>query len=186
MNAGDRFYKSDTISKVFSREFKNADLIYGDTIADYITFRLIRKSQDSKEIWKGMIFFHQSMFVKTYLVKDSGYNLKYRLGADYDMIYQLYHGGCRIYSVPFPIAVCDAFGISNRYMVKSALDHFRVIKSHKKLTSRETLHHFSVITYLSLIELIYRFMPGIWIRRIIKALNRKSYRMMLELDTINQ
>jgi glycosyltransferase involved in cell wall biosynthesis len=186
MNAGDCFYNSNTVSRVFSSEFRNASLIYGDTIADYGTFKIFRQRHNLSDIWKGMVFFHQSMFVKTHLIKDSVYNLKYRLGADYDLIYKLYQEGCQFYSVPFPIALCDAHGISNRYMVKSALDHFWVIKSYKKLTLRETLYHFGVIAYLSLIELIYRFLPGIWIRRIIKAINRKGYRMMLELETINQ
>jgi len=112
-----------------------------------------------------MIFFHQSMFVRTSLVKPAGYDLHYSIGSDYDLIYRLYQDGRSFLYLPFVVAVCDAYGLSNRHMVASAAEHERIVSKYRKLALSERLYYIYLKTFLALVEIGYKIIPRGWVRR---------------------
>ncbi len=94
MNSGDCFVNLNVLYKIFIdiyNEVFNYDIIYGNTVINYGKFERIFKAKNVKEIKKGMVFCHQSSFIKTSLHKKKLYNsLKYKLAADFDFFFTSY------------------------------------------------------------------------------------------------
>ncbi len=121
MNAGDRFVSSHIVSDIFGKQEYHEDLIYGDVYIQnelgYLFCKadaIYSKKPTKKElVFKSQGFCHQSLFTKTSMLKNVGFNLKYPLGADYDTTAQIYYkGNQEIFYVGQPILKerADFFG----------------------------------------------------------------------------
>lgn len=101
MNAGDTFASDDVLQNLFSCKdsytLDQSDVIYGDCICcisigeKYNSVKMPFWENTSLVPGKG--FSHQSVFVKTSLAKQFPFNLKYKICADFDMMYNLYTHG---------------------------------------------------------------------------------------------
>ena len=68
MNSGDYFYNKYTIRDVFKKR-TYSDVIYGNCQAYYKDFKINILSKKIKNLKDGMIFSHQSCFVRTKIQK---------------------------------------------------------------------------------------------------------------------
>jgi len=100
MNAGDEFVNNEVIQSFSSCIIDNCSVYYGDAIHRYKFGERIVKSRPLKDIYKSMVFSHQSCFVKSNIF----FNTKYRYAADYDMLLNLYLNHSKFCNVGFPIA----------------------------------------------------------------------------------
>lgn len=112
MNAGDRFYSPDSISRLFSAPeiAEGLDVIYGDTLCQVKDkFYKRRPAHHSPDIPTC----HQSIFVATPLLKANPFNLEYKILGDRDSFATLRRLGCTFTYIPEYVAVYDTTGISN-------------------------------------------------------------------------
>lgn len=119
MNAGDVFHSNDTLEEVFKREF-TADVMYGDWIRVSVHHKQYCKSPP---ILYPFYFFadnicQQAMFVKTQLLKESGFDESYRIYGDLAKWRKMMLEG-RTFGY-LPVVVCDfeaEIGLSEVYSV---------------------------------------------------------------------
>lgn len=116
LNAGDKLVSSHIVSDIFGKQEYHEDLIYGDVYIQnelgYLFCKadaIYSKKPTKKElVFKSQGFCHQSLFTKTSMLKNVGFNLKYPLGADYDTTAQIYYkGNQEIFYVGQPISIFD-------------------------------------------------------------------------------
>lgn len=174
MNAGDAFYANKTLTGIFNSPINDADLVFGDTIADYRTFKVYQKAGLPRDLWKGMIYRHQSMAIRTNLIKKMKFDLAFKLGADYAMVFQLFYQGIRFKYFPIPISIYDTRGISNRNMFRSVRDHYNFLKQFHGLTIKERIYYYNRMAFMLLIRLAYKIIPMKQMDFIIKWINRKQ------------
>ncbi|MFK5984190.1 MAG: glycosyltransferase [Pseudomonadota bacterium] len=121
MNAGDIFADVNVISKIIADVEKETDLICGDTIfieSDSGEERYIR-APGIESIWKHTIGVHQSMFIRTSLMKKYKYNLRYKFSSDYDLFIKLHINRHNFQFVTYAVS-CYLYGgssvtINNRF-----------------------------------------------------------------------
>lgn len=109
INAGDCFYSENCIDLFFQKEIaSDIDYCYGDTIEVY-HFGEILLSQN-KQLKKNIImpFCHQSVFVRTNLLKQYKFNSKYKILGDHDLFYRLKKDGRKSEFRPVVISKYDA------------------------------------------------------------------------------
>ena len=176
MNAGDTFAGTDTISRVFEHDLTGYGVVYGDTLAGYSRAQVLKKAGKPEDLVKGMIFCHQAAFVRTNLIKEQGFDLQYAIGADFDMMFGLLSAGCRFKHLPFPIAVVDVSGLSNRKMVQSAREHFAIAGKYRKLTLQERLYHYGFIAWVALVSAGYKILPEKVMHRISNLISNSSHK----------
>jgi glycosyltransferase involved in cell wall biosynthesis len=120
LNAGDYFYSKNSINKVFENvDSIEADVLYGD-VAYKFSYGMYHKHILPIETFdKGMPIAHPATFVKAELIKFEKFNVKYKIAADYDMLYRLYKEGRNFKYVNAIITVFEAeTGVSStRYML---------------------------------------------------------------------
>lgn len=99
MNAGDSFASQDAISYLISNLEENIDLITGDRYSVYenSSKKVLNKAlgmQGIKEF--GMPSGHQSMLIKSSLMKEYKYSLLYKYASDHDLMLRFYRDNKKI------------------------------------------------------------------------------------------
>ncbi|RHB34718.1 glycosyltransferase family 2 protein [Bacteroides nordii] len=134
MNSGDCFFEKDVLAKIFVNSSKlllNVDAIFSDMVCSENS-RVI-KARGLLKIWIGNPCSHQSFFVKTHLMKERPFDLKYVVSADYDFIYNLYYNKCSfLYLKDIVIAKCiSSVGLSKTHSPYIILrDSFLITKKY--------------------------------------------------------
>lgn len=113
LNAGDTLYDENVMQLLSIIEFKNAaDAIIGVTNSilsnggEFIEKPLINKEK--------VRFCHQSVLVRTKLMKELRFNTKYRVAADRDLLLKLLYDGYHLELVNIIISTFDRKGVSSR------------------------------------------------------------------------
>lgn len=133
MNAGDRFYENNTIERIFLRKNYDVDFIYGDCEIVYNPkFSRIQKAGEIKDLWKGMIFSHQSLFVRNYIVKKYKFNGNNRIGADFEFLFTCYINNYKFCNGHIPIATVLAGGLSDTDRLGSILSWWSTVNKFPK------------------------------------------------------
>ena len=109
MNSGDCFYDEHTLEKVFSQELM-ADLIYGDWIQVYNKEnRLIHAPSKG---FNATVYIenvcHQSMFIRSEILKKRGYDDNMHILADWKRAMEMSLSGNTFQYVPYVISRIDA------------------------------------------------------------------------------
>lgn len=113
MNAGDCFVNENVIANVVPALQDGHDVVFGNTI-------MVNGRQ--MKLNKGQLFSdrfpkigHQSSFVKTSLMKNSHYNTKYIISADFDFLYKLYKEGKYFFYIDTEVAIYNMDGTSSNH-----------------------------------------------------------------------
>ncbi|KAB7892672.1 glycosyltransferase family 2 protein [Poseidonibacter ostreae] len=155
MNAGDGFYQSDTIQKLFLKNiYDQYVVIYGDTLFKYEKFSKKKKKLPISSFWKEMIFSHQSTFISVKEHKKRHYDINLVIGADYKLFYSLYINNFGFYYTDSVISVMAPDGISDKFRVKSILERYKVLKS-----INNKFYYKFFYTYLIIKEILKKVIP---------------------------
>ncbi len=161
MNAGDLFYSSKAISEAFQKEYdKEVKGIFGDTERFCGEYKKLVAARPLEDI-KGSIplpFCHQSVFVRTDIMKKLGFDTQYKQAADYHFFLQCFLNGYKFQHVNV---------IISRYSMGGISESNTVFHLSEKLSIREGLgvEHYSfikknyMIQKLRLKQMIKRWMP---------------------------
>jgi glycosyltransferase involved in cell wall biosynthesis len=174
LNAGDVLADPSVLSRIFSQDVSKFDVIYGDWIADYLSFKAARHAGAPEDLWQGMVFSHQSLFIRALLVKPLGFRVQYRIGADYEMVTRLFFSGRQFHYFPEPISVTEAYGISHRQMYSAASEHRLIFNSFRTLTSGEKQFHFKKAVFLWAATFSCRVLPKKLYLLIVKKISDRN------------
>lgn len=180
MNSDDEFNGNilETINDIYINN-KNIDIYYGNVLYSEIDNdgneikTILNAEKNIKKIKKGMIFCHQSSFVKKELFnKIGGFNTKYKIAADWEFFVRAYINNATFIYINKIIAVFNAGGLSsNNYSYENHL-------------IRKKYKFFKVVDYYYLCEVLKSniknlFKYRLWrLYRLLKKLRyRKNYRI---------
>ena len=128
MNSGDGFYNSNVLKNILPNIENSVDVVYGDWEVRYASKNKIKKANNSiDKIWQGMIFSHQSCFVKKDILKQYKFNESNRITADYELIYTLYKANKRFKYFSMIVASVSAGGLSDIKRVDSILSRWNIV-----------------------------------------------------------
>lgn len=131
MNAGDTFYRPDTVASIFKDDQNSVDLICGHNEIIYNDdFSVVRKALDVNHLWKGMIFCHQSLFTRTSLMKQHPFDPTYQLSADYEFVYYALTKKYRLSKYEIPISTTVHGGVSDKNVISHMLEHWAIARKY--------------------------------------------------------
>lgn len=116
MNCGDVFSDDSVLQRIFeSGVVDQSDVVYGDSFVRYpdgVT-RLVRTRRPLSTMWKGMVFNHQSVFVKKSILEKYPFDTRFRLAADFNLLFKIYNLSYPFVYFPYPISVVTSGGVSD-------------------------------------------------------------------------
>ena len=127
MNADNWFCSKNTIQNIFSQQHGGADFIYGDTICRYD--RDVVKYCNAltvDDLWKYMIFFHQSSFIKKTIFERQKFDLKYKICSDYELIYDAFNNGARFFKTALPVSVYYKNVVSKQKIIRQYVENWLI------------------------------------------------------------
>ena len=178
MNAGDTFLTPTTISEIFSEGNPETDVVYGDCVIRYPHLMALKRAGEPSSLLSGMGFCHQSAFVRTSLLRQYSFDLRYRIGSDYDQFARMFRDKISFGHVRIPVALYDIGGDSNQKMVQSAREHYRIAMDLFRLTRKEHLHHRFFILKVSILSFVYQNFPEkfvLWLKNRLISLTSEPY-----------
>ncbi len=113
MNAGDTFVSERTLEKVFDRDYREYDFIYGDRVYKDWTGLFVGKA---RPFWSRKSFCpakgvcHQSTFVKASVARSYPFSLQYKYSGDYEMMLNVYRARGKFLYRPVAVAIYDVTG----------------------------------------------------------------------------
>lgn len=128
MNSGDLFVNKYVIQSVFSKPIgKHIGVIFGSTIANGKIMDMTPFIYSSRKL-KSMGICHQSIFVRTAIARRIGFDLTFKVAADYDMIMRIYKLGYKFLDVKKPISIFDKNGFSSYSKVLQLKEEARICR----------------------------------------------------------
>jgi len=130
MNAGDGFFNDRVIEEVFRENREDASVIYGPVHCFDQYKKVVIQPDRLENLSNHMIFCHQSSFVRRKLLLENKFDLKYKIAADYNLFFNLYHQGYQFYETPVCIANYEVeSGISSKNGYLGAKDNLQINKN---------------------------------------------------------
>jgi glycosyltransferase involved in cell wall biosynthesis len=165
MNAGDVFYRPDSVQTVMNCKDDHDDLVYGHCQMIYDQkFSVIWKTKKVTDLWKGMICRHQSLFTRASVFKKIPFDLQFKIGADFAFIFSCYQYGCRFHNLDLVVASVTLGGLSDVNIVLAMQENLRAVMQFTN-TMKIKLYYgwVIVLTYVKL--RIKKIMPGRMLRK---------------------
>ncbi|BEH72973.1 glycosyl transferase [Edwardsiella tarda] len=127
MNAGDKFYNNNVLEMVFGNDIYSpkAALIIGNTVVG--EYKRIKKRSKMSTNAMYMPVCHQSIFYKTNVISTIGYDLKYKLAADFKLTLFLLGKENNIIELEQVVSHISSGGVSDR-MRSLVYDEYRSIR----------------------------------------------------------
>ncbi len=147
LNAGDTFYKPDTLKQMAKRAIQedSPDIIYGETaIVDstskFLHLRRLRTPETLtwKSFKKGMLVCHQAFFAKRTLAEY--YNTRYRYSADFDWCIRVMKKAKNIYNTHLTLINYLDEGLTTNNRFDSLWERFHIMRHHYGVLSTVGYH----------------------------------------------
>ena len=127
MNAGDTFRDQSSIYTYVDVIKPESEIIYGDVIIKYHSRFQYRKPIWLDHLSECLPFCHQSVIVKTGLLRDRQFDTSYRILGDYDFFYSCYKRGLCFQYIPEALSVYDSTeGVSKDCLSEIMAEKFRI------------------------------------------------------------
>ena len=160
LNAGDEFCDSEVLKSVVQDIPPDAEVVYGGHQEDYEGgYRSIRTAGPISDLWKGMIFSHQAMLVKTSLIKRYKFNIASHIAADYEFIYSLYQQRRRFHRSQIVISRVLADGFSASRNLRLTLDQWRIARNYTDQPVMIDLYHLMKLAGVCIKNMLKKVMP---------------------------
>ena len=116
MNAGDTFVNEYVLLNVAPfLKMRQYDVIYGDTFIKDKNRTLLKKALPLNTITLSLPFCHQSVFVRSNIMKNYLFDMKFKIAADYNFFFKIYKLKYKFQHINNIISVYDSSdGISSK------------------------------------------------------------------------
>ena len=160
MNAGDRFADGEVLWKVFSEDRSAQDVIYGDVVLCEGECYKVSRAQPLENMLQGMPFCHQCVFAKREILAQYGFDLQFRLAADYHQMLRCYLDGKVFQYIPQLISVYDVAGVSERNFKTTLIEQELVGEALGVKTQQQ---RWKTLLMRRVVKLLRVLLPG-WMR----------------------
>lgn len=130
MNADDRFFDGKVLERIFGgSDHRDAALLYGDALeCEFGEYYYYRKCPELIE--QRMPFNHQTVFARRDVMLAHPFDLKYRIGADYNFLLTVYREGLPMKDSGTLVSVIAKDGVSTVRLKDTFLESIEIRKSH--------------------------------------------------------
>jgi hypothetical protein len=170
MNAGDLFFNNNVVNSIVKELDEGVTIIFGDILIRYDGFTRYQTAGNPEELWKGMPFSHQSVFVRKDYLKHNIFDINYKIVADMDFFLKAYLGNVQFKKCNFAIANVLSGGLSDSNRIETVYGSFKV--ANKLLGTPQVKIYFTISILNTLFRVfIKKILSPVLIKKIILSKN---------------
>ena len=166
INAGDYFFSTDTVSQAVKKMDRSSDIFFGGVEIDYVKFSRLEFPGSPRNLWRGMQFSHQSVFVKLSYHHKNLYNVNNKITADLEFLYTAYINKIKFKKINLIISRVTIGGISESSRYKTIMSSCGAICG-KKIKPLIRFFYLLLLLNLFFRNFIKFILPEILIQKII-------------------
>jgi glycosyltransferase involved in cell wall biosynthesis len=173
LNAGDEFFHRETVFQLVPELRDDRDVLFGrheEIFGD--CYARTPALGDLRDLWKGMAFSHQSMLVRTPIMKSMKFNISNRIVADYEFIFTLYAQKHRFHAVNRVISRVIADGFSATNNIELIRQQWRIAKRFTTSPLTVDVYYLGSLASVAFKNMVKRLFP----RRMVNRLRSRSWR----------
>ena len=174
MNSGDIFFNKNVLKDFDSEKFTKFDIIYGDTVVKTNEFMYLVTSNRFNNNTLFMPFCHQSVFVKSKILKKRKFSLNYKFSSDFDFFLFCYLNKKRFKRINKIISKVKSGGLADRNRQKVINENIDIISKNGNKRLFYSFYFIKIIQYFK--DLIKMIFPKI-IQRFILKIKYQKYLM---------
>ena len=173
LNSGDFFGNKNTLYTVSKFTDSGYKVIYGNSAVKYSDYTKKIPTLSIDKIFYGMIFSHQSCFIKSNLQKKYKFNLKYLYSSDYDLILRLYNKKYNFFKIDKSLSISKSEGIADRNKIKTIEKNLKIVKIRNNERYIQSLLYFiKKYSYFKIIFLFKMLLPEVLFYKFKKYKNK--------------
>ena len=167
MNSGDVFVSNTVLQDVFeNNNYHDFGVIYGGVRVLTMGSIFDMKPYPLASISYQIPFCHQSVFTRSDIIKNTSFDISYKVVADYNMFRQLYFGGIKFLEVPYIISCYSPDGgFSRNRMILKEKEMNRILGKGILLSSLNVLYNTCRVSLINILP-----------DKVVKAIRFKKYR----------
>lgn len=148
LNAGDVYFSDDCLSEIFcDADVMAYDVVYGSNYYYKNNNMILQRPRPLTQFYKGMPFNHQSVFVKSSLVKQYPFKHQvYRIQCEYQFLLNLYLNEYSFHQVGSVVAVYEAGGFSDLNFLERTLERWLIVKRAGICDEVVDKHYFGLVS----------------------------------------
>jgi glycosyltransferase involved in cell wall biosynthesis len=151
MNSGDLFYNDLIVKEIFDSN-PESSIIYGDNVLKYQWGNIVLAPADLNKTSKYMVFGHQTVFVRSEIMKAFKFDTNFKVAADFNLFYKLFIQGYQFEYIPKCISICDCTeGVSKTNPVL-------IFKEDAIITGRYNLPFWKYLFFIYRFRIVVRFL----------------------------
>jgi len=145
MNAGDTFINARSVEDLFADVPAHAELVYADTQVIYDTFIKYRPAGRLSDLDKYFVFYHQTLFVRTEILRKYPFDTSFEIAGDYHFVYNCYQRGAKFHHVGIYLINYASGGKSEIEGIKSYKEAWSVVKAHNPSFGLRCYHGYKIL-----------------------------------------
>ena len=131
LNADDSFYSNRILQEVFEdSDYEGYDDVFGAYCRHDEKNNYVFQSEAIDILPRKMPFVHQTIFVRTNVFRNYGYDEQYRLCADYDAFFKMYADGRRFKQIANVVSNYSISGVSGESNITALEETIQIQKKH--------------------------------------------------------
>ena len=139
LNAGDVFVDASVLMDVFDGIGYDADVVYGNTVFQEtckgITYYKRVPARSLNRFDEGMTFCHQSVFVRSEVLKKYPFDMSFKIVADFDQFTRMLRDGVPFAHIDTYVSVFDGSGVSMQ-KPEATLQEYDRVRKHEGVTPK--------------------------------------------------
>tara|TARA_B100000427_G_C15513916_1_gene597393 strand:+ start:285 stop:1076 length:792 start_codon:yes stop_codon:yes gene_type:complete len=142
MNSGDTFFDENVLEQFKLNNYSEFEIVYGDTVINTNEFNYFQKSKNFTNKTLIMPFCHQSVFVKSELLKEKKFSTNYKLSSDFDFFVSCFLEHKKFKKIYMNISKVKSGGFADINRQKVYNENIKIIKKNYNNTKNYYLLYF--------------------------------------------
>ena len=148
MNSGDVFFRNNILDKFLSEDTNNYDIVYGDTQITNKNLKYIVKSKTFDHNTFLMPFCHQSVFVRSNILKKNNFSLKFKISSDFNFFYHCFILEKKFKKIEFIISKVKPGGLSDTNRQQVFNENIKIFYKKKSYLKIVFLVYFKIFEFI--------------------------------------
>ena len=179
LNSGDVLFDDFVLEHLNLNDLKNHEIVFGDTVVDNQDIKYLVNSTMFNKKTVIMPFCHQSCFVKSNILKQNNFSLKYKCSSDFNFFFNNYLDNIKFYQVDMIISMVNSGGLSDRFRENVLKENFQILK--KNIDNRYLIF----IYYLRILQLIKKIIKYFIPKKVLNFVLKNKYKKKLISSSSN-
>jgi glycosyltransferase involved in cell wall biosynthesis len=150
MNSGDVFFRNNILDKFLSEDTNNYDIIYGDTQIINKNLKYIVKSKTFDHSTCLMPFCHQSVFVRSNILKKKNFSLKFKISSDFNFFYHCFISGKKFKKIDFIISKVKPGGLADTNRQQVFSENIKIFYKKKSYLEIVFLVYYKIFEFIKI------------------------------------